>query len=104
MINSGAEVFLSLVGLAFFILALTVVLAVMSSIIRQRSYYYRKYLVNMYVAGRIKQLAEKEKVDITEQEKNFLKYDKLSTSRRIKDLDQRIEDELSDKIESEKNK
>lgn len=64
---------------------------------------YRKYLANLYVSGRILQEAKKDSVNIDEVEKNFLKYEKLSNKRRIMDLDDKIEQELMDKIENSKS-
>lgn len=98
--SGEVELFLLFTGLGFLILAIAVILVVLRFTIRQKSYLYRKYLVNMYVAGRIKQLAKKEDVDLDQQELDYLKYDKLSKKDMIKDLDDRIEGEMSEEIES----
>ena len=69
-----------------------------------KSQCYRKYLTNLYVSGRILQEAKKDDVNMEEVEKDFLKYHKLSNKGRIRDLDDKIEQELMDKIDNPKTK
>ncbi len=87
-----------LAGGAIFILAAVSALALAAILDKSKSYYYRKYLTNMYVAGRIRQMADKDKLDLTKEEEAFLKYDSLSKRRRLYDLDRMIEEELAERI------
>ena len=69
-----------------------------------KSKHYRKYIVNLYVAGRVRQLAKKDNVDLKEEEKRFLKYESFGDKKRINDLDEQIEAELMKKVEKTYNK
>ena len=60
---------------------------------------YRKYLCNLYVAGRIRQFAEEDDVDLAKEDIECMKYVSKSYKYRIKDLDGKIEAELMEKIE-----
>jgi hypothetical protein len=87
-------------GLAFLLLIFGILMIKLLS--PQSSKYYRKYLTNMYVAGKIKQYIQKENINLKEVEKDFAKYLSLSNRKRIKDLDEEIEEELMAKIKTKK--
>lgn len=91
------------VGLAYLIAAiiLTYVFAKILLIygIPTKSKAYRKYLTNLYVAGRIRQLAEEDKIDLIKEDLNCLKYVAVSEKSRIKELDDKIESELINKVD-----
>jgi hypothetical protein len=91
---AGEEYFI-LSGIASLIIAIAVLLGICSLVLKSRSYRYRKYLVNLFIAGKVRQIAEKQKVNIQKEEENFLYYLKKSDDR-IKDLDDRIEAETNE--------
>ena len=62
---------------------------------------YRKDLTNLYVAGRIRQIAEKDNINISDEYEVFKKYLKKNKMEDW-DLDVSIEEELKDKIGEEK--
>ena len=75
----------------------------------EESYSYRKHLTNMIVAGKLKQIASKEKIDIPVETKEFYKYLEhfKKDTKRAKDLDDKIEDKIQielDKLDSTKSK
>ena len=67
-----------------------------------RSKLYRQSLADMYVAGKIKQIAKKEGLDLNEE---FLEFAKITKNKRIdmEALDTTVERELQEKI-TESNK
>jgi len=64
---------------------------------------YRKELSDLYVAGRIKQIAKKDNIDLDEELKSYRLYRK---KRNIEssNLDNTIEEDLQDKIVDEESK
>lgn len=64
---------------------------------------YRQDLTNMYVAGKIKQLAEKDDIDINAE---FLQYAKITKNKKIdfESLDSTIERELQEDITEDNKK
>jgi len=60
---------------------------------------YRKYLTNLFVAAKIRKLAEKENLILEDEEKTYVKYAKISNKKYLKELDDRIEQDLIDKID-----
>ena len=87
----------------FFICAGMGFLLVLKAYLPGYSYHYRKYLVNLYIAGKIKQLADKDNVNLNELMVDLEKYVSLGSRKRIRDLDDKIEQELMKKIEDESN-
>jgi uncharacterized membrane protein len=70
----------------------------------RKSKSYRRDLTNLYVAGKIKQVADKEGINLTEEFENFKKYCK---KKKMEDwsLDYVIEEDLKDQInDKEKEK
>ena len=63
---------------------------------------YRSYLVNMLVAGKVRQVAKKEDVDLSKEDKFFKTFCKKSGIDRMNNLDYQLEEELADKLESQK--
>jgi len=102
MYNNVPDVGSALVGAGIFIFV--VVLAMIMIRNRQGSHFYRKYLANLYVAARIRELAKKDNLDLISEEKNFLKYDSSNKKSRLRDLDEKIEAELMDRVEESNKK
>lgn len=67
---------------------------------RGRSLNYRKLLTNLYIATKIRKVAEKEGLDLKEE---FKEYKKLF-SKENKDIDNVIEEKLSTEINQEVKK
>jgi len=85
-------------GALFASIALIVlVLCIYSLILPRKSKQYTALLSDMYVAGIIKQLAEKDKVDLYKELLEFNRIDKRSKLSE-KGLNQVVEDELKEKI------
>lgn len=80
-------------GIFLCLLALIVLILV----IPRKSYSYRKVLTDLYVAGRIRQLATEDKIDLTIENELFKKYCK---KQRIEEqeLDKTIEEDLQERI------
>jgi len=83
------------IGIAVFFVILSFLL--LAVFIPRRSYTYRKVLTDLYVAGRIRQLATEDKIDLTIENELFKKYCK---KQRIEeqDLDNTIEEDMQDRI------
>ena len=65
----------SMIGLAGGLLIWGFLLVILYKVVFEpSSYKYRKHLTNLYVAGRIKQEAEKDNVNLIEMEKDFSKF------------------------------
>ena len=62
-----------------------------------RSYQYRKTLVDMYVVAKMKEVAKKENINLSKELKSYKK-----AVRGKKDLDEKIEQELIEKVEEKK--
>lgn len=88
------------IGLSIFVVIFVCVILVALGSNSGRSKKYRQYIANMYVAGRIRQLAERDKIDLLAEEKKFLEYESLSAKRRMSNLDNAIEEELMSRIET----
>ena len=61
---------------------------------------YRKSLVDMYVAAKIRKIAKAEDIDLDGEIATFLKLEKHE-NKFMKDYDDNIEQELSDRIEKD---
>lgn len=85
--------FLTFIGFAFAILLLVACLKRKE----RKSEEYRKLLADMFVVGKIKQLATEEKINLLEELKEFAKIMKANKIRH-EDLDNTIERELQEKI------
>jgi len=88
------EIFSMIVGF----LIILAILAIFCEIFRPRkSLSYRKLLVDMYVAGKIRKFAEKDGINFADEEENFHKWCKKE---RLMDLtlDGAIEESLQEKI------
>ena len=83
------------IGIAVFFVILSFLL--LAVFIPRRSYTYRKVLADLYIAGRIRQLATEDKIDLTIENELFKKYCK---KQRIEeqDLDNTIEEDMQDRI------
>lgn len=93
----------AIMGISMF-LTLVVLLGIGLSYLsnRNRGYPYRRFLTNLFVAGKVRQLAEAEKVDLEKEYLKFLEFDKLHNEKYRRDIDAEIEDKVASKIEEEK--
>ncbi len=69
----------------------------------RKSSRYRTLLTDLYVSGRIRQLAKTDGIDLDEEKRLYLQTDKESR-RYDQDLDDSIEDDLKDKIIQKEDK
>jgi len=83
---------------------LGLLIAAVTSGSHHKSKVYRKYLTNLLVAGKIKQIAERDKVDMAEVELDFLKFLKQSKRDRMEELDSMIEQDINTEISSSADK
>ena len=70
---------------------------------KTKSREYREMLSDVYVAGRIRQVAKEDNVDLTVELKDMAKFLKMSRVN-LEALDQTIERELQEKISKDKVK
>ena len=61
---------------------------------------YREDLTNLYVAGKVKQIADKDGVNLDKEVKEFRKFEKLINCK-DKDLDSVLEEEMKEKIQED---
>jgi biopolymer transport protein ExbB/TolQ len=88
----------SLVSLA---VIFAIILGVITIIKGSRSYRYRRELTNLYVAGKIRNIAKDDKVDLVVEYESFKKW--LEKQRlEGKGLDHTAEEELKEKISEKK--
>jgi len=98
---AGAEVVYSYASpemiFLWFFLGLTLLIVVVAAISRRRSREYRQTLSDMYVSGKIRQLAKEDNINLEDEFKEFVRSNK---SRRIQEtgLDRTIEEDLQEKI------
>ena len=64
-----------------------------------KSYTYRKHLVNLLIAGKVRQKAEEERVSLEEEQAAFDNFNVSAKTRR--QLDEQIEENLTEDIEEE---
>lgn len=60
---------------------------------------YRRVITDLFVTARIRQEADKHKINLKEEEKNYIKYEKYSTKKMLRDLDEAIELDLMESID-----
>ena len=101
--DAASSFAVGMLGLLAVIALFIILLAFLFKAVRgSYSLQYRKQLVNLFVAGKVRQLADKEKVDLKVEELNCDKYVAKLTklnSRKVRDLDDKIEVELMKQIE-----
>lgn len=84
-------------------IAFVILYVIISAFSTRRTQDYRKELTDMYVAGIIKQIATRDKVDLEVEYEAFKKWRKLRRRER-QDIDEAIESELKEKVTDEMNK
>ena len=89
------------IGLFFMILAIIFLVGALEYLPLRRTQKYRKELTDLYVAGKIKQLAEKDGINLEAQYELFKKWQRLR-KREDKELDNAIEEDIKEKIGEEK--
>lgn len=93
-----------LIGLGYMFICLAAFLIVLLFILRNntRSIGYRKYLTNMYVSAKVRFLADKDGLNLNEEEKRFTEFVSQSNKERITCLDEKIESELMERVDGKK--
>ena len=88
---ASAMMFRSLVGLMGLLLIVYVIVALIQG---TKTRQYRKVLTDLFVAGRIRQLAADKKIEIADEYENFKAWNKKQQMYNIYNLDNAIEQEL----------
>jgi len=83
------------IGVAVFIMILSVFFYETLSL--RKSTIYRKNLADLYVAAKIRQIADKDNVDLNEENENFKKWSKKQRMSGV-ELDTSVEMELQEKV------
>lgn len=95
LILADLGVFIVCLAMTFFIIG---ILAWATNV--RKSKQYRQFITDMYVAGKIKILADKDGIKITEEEEDFKAWNKKDKVRnREYNLDDAVEEDLIEKIE-----
>jgi hypothetical protein len=63
-----------------------------------KSHGYRKFLTNLFVSSKIRQLAVTEKLDLDKEYLEYLKFNKINKEKFRREIDQEIENKISDSI------
>ena len=94
-----SEIFLVEIMVALFLVFIG--FAVIERVTPSKSKAYRQSLADMYIVGKIKQIAEKDNINISEE---FLEFAKITKNKKIdfEALDLTIERELQEKISEDK--
>lgn len=91
-----AQIFSSLSLLLIFVVLFLIVMIVFST---RRSKAYRRETADLYVAGRIKQLAQKDGIDLAKELEDFKRWSKnRKIESRDYNLDDTIEEELIERV------
>lgn len=102
------EFLIFLISLGWLIFTFSCFMFVVGYFSKSVSHRYRKYLTNLYVAGKIRQYSEKSNVDLKKEEIEFFKYlkgmKKDRMDKEIKDFDDRVEQKLNQEIDSDIDK
>ena len=100
--DSMSQVVPSLItSMAVFIFLIIVAMSVHRLFVGSKSSQYKHFLTDMWVVGKVKQLAEKDSVDLAKEIKDFIVSDKKNKIYQ-KSIAQVIEEEMKEKIFSEK--
>ena len=94
-----SDMYLASLGFFLFFLTISICLALLvASLFPSGSQRYRKYLTNLYVSARVRQLAKEDDLDLEVEEVLFKKHDR-SGGRSERDLDKTIEEDLKVRVE-----
>ncbi len=74
------------------------IIGILNAFQHAKSFSYRKYITNLFVAGKIRQYADLEHVDLVKETTEYLKFFKSEKIKNRKDLDAEIEDQLNQKV------
>jgi len=91
----------ALISLGWMFVCLAIFLAVLLFVLRNSTHSigYRKYLTNMYVAAKVRFLANKDGLSLDDEEKRFTEFVSQSNKQRINCLDEKIEAELMERVD-----
>lgn len=86
-----------LVGAGAFILFVFIAFAIGDTLLNSKSQKYRKYLTDMYVAAKVRDLSKEDGLDLDIEQINFKRYAR-KLSNEEKDLDKTIEEDLKERV------
>lgn len=98
---SGESFFLGF-GLFWFLFGLALFLIVMGALQHYKkspSRSYREHLTNLYIAGKVRQFADEDKINLDEEDGKFLVWFRKARIKHVKEIDKKIEEELNAKID-----
>ncbi len=98
--NTLSMVPLAIIAIAFTIFIIGMLVIFYRLVVGSKSKQYRSLLSDMYVVGKIKQIATKDKIDLISELKKFGKIIKKSNTN-LRTIDEVIEMELKEKISDE---
>ena len=101
--SAGAEFASFGAGMVFIAMSISLIIIICYAFTPRRTEKYRKELTDLYVAGIIKQLATKDKVDLKVEYEEFKTWDRHK-KKEEKDLDKAIELDLKERIDDEVSK
>lgn len=90
------------IGMGVFIFFIVICFNLMRLCLGSKSHQYRKYLTNLFVSAKIRELSKKHNVDLNAEELELIKYLALNNKDRMRDLDDKIEAELLEEINNPK--
>ena len=94
MVSAEAEIIMALTPIFFILILVMATCMVFGS---RKTKEYRKDLTNLYVAGRIKQIALKDGINISDEYECYKQFIKKKNMERW-DLDDTIEEELKERV------
>lgn len=74
--NQGEQICAILVGIAVMMLVLILTAIVHRAVVGSKSQRHKEFLTDMWVSGRIKQLAKEDNISLEDEEKDFLTKEK----------------------------
>jgi|SRR6056297_697792 len=86
-----------LAGAGAFILSIFIAFIFAEALLSSKSQKYRKYLTDMYVAAKVRNLSKEDNLDLDIEQINFKRYARKLSSQE-KDLDKTIEEDLKERV------
>jgi len=87
----------------FFFSGVGFLILIIGTVLNSKTREYRKEITDMYVAGKVRQLAEKDNINIDDEYQKFKLYYKKKRIK-VQPLDNTIEEDIQEKIIEDANK
>jgi len=105
--NMGSQASAVLIGIGAVIFLLVIASVFYRMIVGSRSHQYKEFLADMWVVGKIKQLAEKDNVDLEAEEREFVtrrKREKLYNQSLVSVIEDEVKEQVAGLEEKAKAK